>query len=212
MNFLINRKSTLLCLLLLAPLLFLSSCGGQSGGFVSTVPPAPPSSLSFKTTDQGLLVSWAPVPGALKYTLFWGPERSDFRRLAETKSPAVIIKGIPHGVLNYFAVTASTAHVESQFSHQSPYIYDTDPKNAPSYLHKAQQLAWHGNLREAMVYLGAAISLDPSNPAYYRARAKLREQMGLIKAARNDMEVAEKLYMNQRLTLKQAQSDSPKND
>ncbi|MCL5125025.1 MAG: hypothetical protein M1511_11105 [Deltaproteobacteria bacterium] len=212
LKFIVNQKSTLQYVILLVAFLFVSSCGGQSGRFVSTVPPAPPTSLSFKTTDQGLLVSWRPVPEALKYTLFWGPEKSEFRRLVESKSPAVLIKGIPNGVLNYFAVTSSSAHVESQFSHELPFIYDTDPKNAPVHLQKAQQLAHNGNLREALVHISAAINLDSSNPVYYRERAKLRDQLGLTKAAKNDLEIAEKLYMKKRLTLKQAQVDSPEND
>ncbi len=191
-------------LILLATLLAVVSCGPQTGGAVSTIPPNPPKELSFKTADQGLLVSWGPVPGASKYTLFWGPDKSEYRRFVETKSSAVIIKGIENGVLNYFTVTAASPHAESRFSHETPYVYDTDPQNAPMHMQKAIKLGRRGDIKEALLHLGVAIKLDSQNPEYYRQRAKLKEQIGLNNEAKKDLAIAEGLYMKKKISLKQS--------
>ncbi len=211
LGFCIN-KSLIYSLILLAIFGGLVSCGGQKDGFVSTVPPSPPSALSFEKVDQGLLVTWRSVPGALKYTLFWGPEKNEYRKFAETSSPAVIIKGIHNGVLNFFAATSATAHAESQFSHEVPFIYDTDPSNAPSHMQTALNLVANGHLKEALLHVGAAIELDSKNPEYYRERAKLREQLGLRNDARKDLAIAEKLYMKKRISFKETQTTPPENN
>lgn len=150
------------------------------------------------------MVSWPPVPGATKYTLFWGQDKSEYRRFVETKSSAVIIRGIQTAVLNYFAVTAASAHAESRFSHETPYVYDTDPKNAPLHVQKAIQLGKHGDFEEALLLLSAAIKLDPQNSDYYRERAKLRAQHGFMNEANKDLAIAEKLYMKKQISLKKS--------
>ena len=206
------NKSLIYGLILSATFFGLVSCGSQTVGFVSSVPPSPPSALSFEKVDQGLLVSWRPVPGALKYTLFWGPERDEFRKLIETRSPAVIIKGIQNGVLNYFAATSASAHAESRFSQEAPFIYDADPKNAPSHMQKAMTLVARGHIKEALLHIGAAIELDSRNPEYYRERARLREQIGMQHEAKKDLAIAEKLYMKKRISFKETQVVPPENN
>lgn len=206
------NKSLIYGLILLATFFGLVSCGSQTGGFVSTVPPNPPSALSFEKVDQGLLVTWRPVPGALKYTLFWGPEKYEYKKLVETRSPAVIIKGMQNGVLNYFAVTSASAHAESRFSREAPFIYDSDPKNAPLHMQKAMNLVTSGHAKEALLHVGSAIELDSRNPEYYRERAKLREQLGLQNEAKKDLAIAEKLYMKKRISFKETQAAPPEND
>ena len=189
-------------LILLSTLAGLTSCGGSNGGPVSAVPPNPPGDLHFEVVDQGLLVSWKPVPGASKYSLFWGPEKYDFRRIVETSTPAVLIKGIENGTLNYFAATACSAYAESRFSSQEPYVYDTDPKNAPIHMQQALRLENRGHLGEALVYLSVAIKLDSENAYLYRKRAQLRELLGLTKEAKKDLDTAEKLYVKKPISFK----------
>ena len=133
---------------------------------------------------------------------FWGPEKFDFRRIVETTTPAVLIKGIENGDLNYFAATACSAHAESRFSSQEPYVYDTDPKNAPVHMQQALRLENRGNLGEALVHLSVAIKLDSENPYLYRKRAQLRELIGLTKEAKKDLDTAEKLYMKKPMSFK----------
>jgi len=186
-----NHNSLFYALFLLATLFGIVSCADQPGESVCTIPPNPPNELSFEPVDQGLMVSWPPVPGASKYTLFWGQEKSEYRRFVETKSSAVIIKGIQAVDLIYFAVTAASAHIESRFSHETPYVYDTDPKNAPLHIQKAIQFGKHGDFEEALLHLSAAIKLDPQNSDYYRERAKLRVQLGFMNEANKDLAIAE---------------------
>ncbi|MGC8602782.1 MAG: hypothetical protein ACP5VS_03735 [Desulfomonilaceae bacterium] len=202
-----KNKAIFFDIIALGILLGLVSCSAQSGGFVSTVPPSPPAALKFETVDKGLLVSWRPVSGALKYTLFWGPEKFKYRKFIETKSPAVIIQGIGNGQLNYFAVTSSSAHAESRFSDESPYIYDTHRQNAPVHMQRAIELADHGHSKEALAYASAAIKLESKNPDYYRERARILERLGLKKGAQKDLEIAEQLYMKKRISLKEPQTD-----
>jgi hypothetical protein len=198
----LNRSRVFHILILLSTLVGLASCGGSSGLAVSAVPPNPPGDLHFEVVDEGLLVSWKPVPGASNYSLFWGPEKFDFRRIVETSTPAVLIKGIENGDLNYFAATARSAHAESRFSSQEPYVYDIDPKNAPIHMQQALRLENRGNLGEALLHLSVAIKLDSENPYLYRKRAQLRELIGLTKEAKKDLDTAEKLYMKKPISFK----------
>jgi hypothetical protein len=189
-----NKSFTLFSVFILCAAAFaLISCSGPTAGLESTVAPAPPKELRFETVDQGLLVSWPTVVGASKYTLFWGPEKSEYRRIVETTSPAVIIKGLPNGPLNYFAVTASTPHVESAFSKETPYVYDTDPKNASNHLQIALQLENTGNFIEALVHLATAIKLDSNNPEFHCKSAGIMKRLRMDTEAKKDLVTAEQL-------------------
>ncbi|MCX5871793.1 MAG: tetratricopeptide repeat protein [Deltaproteobacteria bacterium] len=172
---------------------------------MSTVPPNPPKEPRLETVEQGLLVTWQPVVGASKYTLFWGPEKFEFRRIVETPHPAVIIQGINNGVLNYFAVTASSPHAESRFSREVPYVYDIDPKNAPLHMQKALQMEDRGDLKEALCHLTTAIKLDSQNAEFYRKRANLNEQLGMKDEARKDLAIAEKLFVKKPISFKRSE-------
>lgn len=189
-------------LILLVTLFGAVSCGGPTGSVMSALPPNPPKEPRFETIEQGLLVTWQPVVGASNYTLFWGPEKFEYRRVAETPHPAVIIKGIDNGVLNYFAVTASSPHAESRFSREVPHVYDIDPKNAPFHMQKALQMEERGDLTEALCHLATAIKLDSQNAEFYRKRANLNEQLGMKDEARKDLAIAEKLFVKKPISFK----------
>ena len=189
-----NKGVMLLCISTLwAATLGLVSCSGPKGGFESTAAPPPPKEMRFETVDQGLLVSWPVVFGASKYTLFWGPEKHEYRKIVETSSPAVIIKGLREGELNYFAATSLTPHVESAFSEEYPFIFDTDQRNASNHLERALQLETTGNFVEALVHITTAIKLDSDNSEFYRKRASIKERLGMNTEAEKDLATAAKL-------------------
>ena len=136
----------------------LSSCGRQNSSFVSTIALPPPDELKFQNVEQGLMVSWPAVQGASKYTLFWGPEESDYRRIVETTSQAVIIKGLTRGQVNYFAVTASTPHVESRLSKETQHLYDSDMRHTATEVQEPVKKETKGNFMEALTHLVGAIN------------------------------------------------------
>lgn len=155
-----NPIFRLFCLGVICALVFgLTSCGGQNSALLSTIALPPPDGIEFQNVEQGLMVSWPSVPGASKYTLFWGPEESDYRRIVETTSHAVIIKGLTRGQLNYFAVTASTPHVESRLSKETPYVYDSDVRHTGTEVQEPLKKETKGNFMEALTHLVGAIKL-----------------------------------------------------
>lgn len=162
--------------------------------------PAAPADLIIEQTDDGLIAKWNPSLGASSYTLFWGSEKGEFRRMFETKETAVLLKSLDTGKFYNFAVTASNSSFESSFSPEKFYVHDTDPTNVNEHMSLAKSLMEQDRNHEAMAYLAAAIRLDPKNAESYRTRASLFEKVGRRQEARKDLHMAETLFSKTQLT------------
>lgn len=183
--------------------IWLAACGITGGGSVAGNTPPPPRDVQVEAARGGLRVTWAPVPEALHYTVFWGTERGQFRFLADSKHCDVLITNLRKGELYCLAVTSWNGKGESNFSDEVLYVYD-DPGSsvAATHLGKGHELARQGLVKDAYAHLSAAIRLDPTNSTAYRSRASLSEKLGMTESARQDYAEAEKLFNRKPITLK----------
>jgi len=179
---------------------FVYGCGSSSPKSVPHKPPSAPRNVELSVTPQGLQVQWEPVKGASHYTVFWGHDREDYKRLMNFDQNATILSGLKKGML-YSVVVTSWNHIgESDYSVERLIVYDDNPRHASHYLSKGNQLLDKGLYVEAQPYLSAAIGLDPHNAQAYRSRALLYEKMNRHDLAKRDYSAAERVLKSKPLT------------
>lgn len=178
-----------------------SSSVNQRGGQKA---PAAPTHLRLAAGPQGLEVAWEPVSGATRYTLFWGLERGDYKGLVNCDGPAVVLSGLNKEQLYFLAVTAWNQRGESNFSKEEVLVYDDGSGRPETYLAKGNDLMNEGHYLGAHAYFSAAIRLDPGNLRAYQSRAALHEKIDRPDLAQEDQAMADKLYKNKRISLRQA--------
>ncbi len=162
--------------------------------------PLAPVNLVVETSDDGVVASWNPSKGADSYTLFWGTENGEFRKMFETSETAILLKGLDTGKMYNFAVTASNSRYESPFSEEHFFVHETDSGNSSGYISIARELLENNRDQEALAFMVAAIRLDPQNAESYRTRASLFEKLGRKKEARTDLHTAETLFNKKPMT------------
>lgn len=95
----------------------LTACGG-GGGTTAPVVPATPTQLSAVAADAQVTTSWAAVPGATSYNLYWSdtsPVTTSSNKLTGVTAPFVHT-GLTNGKLYYYAVSAVNDAGESALS------------------------------------------------------------------------------------------------
>jgi tetratricopeptide (TPR) repeat protein len=184
--------------------LLLASCSSSVDQRGAQNAPAAPAHLRLATGPQGLEVAWEPVAGATHYTLFWGLERGDYKSLVNCDRPAVVLAGLNREQLYFLAVTAWNQRGESNFSKEEVLVYDDGSGRPETYLARGTDLMNQGHYLGAHAYFSAAIRLDPGNLRAYQSRAALHEKIDRPDLAREDQAMAEKLYKNKRISLRQA--------
>jgi hypothetical protein len=114
MTHLVARIS--MVLLFLLTLVVLSGCGSDSGSFVSAPAPSPPTAVSAARGGTQATITWAEVPGASSYNIYWSTT-SDVSPAAGTKIAGVTspytVTGLTNGVTYYFVVCAVNGGSES---------------------------------------------------------------------------------------------------
>lgn len=194
-----NRKFYLLAAIALTMLVALLA-GTSEKKMTEIKTPQAPVNLLVETADDGVVASWNPSKGADSYTLFWGTEKGEFRKMFETTETAVLLKGLDTGKMYNFAVTASNTRYESHFSQELFFVHDTSSGNSSDYLSMARELVENNRDHEALAFMAAAIRLDPQNAESYRTRASLFEKLGRKKEARTDLHTAETLFNKKPMT------------
>ena len=196
-------RELLVTALVLSHLLLLSCSSSVNQGGTQNAPAAP-THVRLAIVAQGLEVVWEPVSGATHYTLFWGSERGEYKSLANCDSPAVILAGLNREQLYFLAVTAWNQRGESNFSNEQVLVYDDGSGRPETYLAKGNDLMNRGHYAGAQAYFSAAIRLDPGNLYAYQSRATPHEKTNQPDLAREDEAMAEKLFKNKRISLRQA--------
>jgi tetratricopeptide (TPR) repeat protein len=186
--------------------LLLVSCGNWGQGAKTRKPPQPPATVKAEMVDQGLQISWKAVPGATKYTVFWGFAPGEYRGMLNTPDHAVILAGLGKGEIFYLAVTSWNARGESKYAEEQAVVNDDDPRHASLYVTKGQDALQRGAYVEANAYLCAAIRLDPQNAEAYRHRGMLYERLSKSDLAHDDYQRAELLFKKKLLSKKRASS------
>lgn len=199
-----RRISWVLVFALLCAHLLLVSCGNWGQGAKTRKPPHPPATVKAELVNQGLQISWNVVPGATKYTVFWGFESGEYRGMLNTRDSAVILAGLGKGQLLYIAVTAWNARGESRYSEEQALVNDDDPRHADVYVAKGQDALQKGAYRDANAYLSAAIRLAPLNADAYRFRGLMYERQSKSDLAHEDYQKAEQIFKKKLLSKKQA--------
>jgi hypothetical protein len=199
----LKRPKLVLAVLLMLSQMVLAACGLTGGQSSAGTTPSAPDDVRVEGARGGLRVTWAAVPGASHYTVFWGTERGRFRYLADSKQNDVLLANVRKGELYSLAVTSWNEHGESSFSDEILYVYD-DPGSSRAAVHlaKGKELARQGLFKDALAHLSAAIRLDPNNGEAYRSRARLCERMGKTESARNDYAEAKRLFGRKPISLK----------
>ncbi len=187
--------------LALSHLLLLSCSSSITPGTVRN-PPAAPTHVGLVIVPQGLEITWQPVSGATHYTVFWGSNREDYRGLVNCDRSALVLRGLKNEKLYFFAVTAWNPRGESGFSGEQALVYDDGSARPEIYLAEGKDLMNKGEYMAASAYFSAAIRLDPRNLRAYQNRALLQEKIHRPDLARQDRATAEKLFREQRITLR----------
>lgn len=201
LNFKALRKSRVFILVgLFLVLVVTVSFGKPDRQTVDIQKPSAPSGFSVEYSEDGLLASWHPSAGAKSYTLFWGTDKGEYRKMFPTGETTVLLKGFESGQMYNFAVTASNDSYESDFSSEFFFVYDDAPRNSMDHVAKAKDLMIDRRHTEALAFLNTAIRLDPENPESYRTRAMLLEKLGKKDEARNDFKKSETLFGNKHMT------------
>jgi hypothetical protein len=174
--------------------LALMSCSAQSGTEVSKVKPVAPAAVAVSMGAGGAEVSWSAVPGVTSYTVFWGTDRGDYRKLANTTETSLIVSELKKGEMYAFAVTCWNDRGESNYSDEQLLVYDDEPTRAREHLAKANALSAKGMYEEAHIYYSAVIRLDPKNAEAYTERARLYARSARPELAAADNAAAERIY------------------
>ncbi len=195
------KKTHYVLLAIVAAIILTTSMGTSSEKrTLQTKIPSVPESLHVKAVEEGVLATWKNSSGAESYTLFWGTEKGEYRKMFETTENVVLLKGLDPGYMYNFAVTASNSNYESSFSPEFFYVHDTDLKNASDHVATAQDLMRNNLIDEALAFVSAAIRLDNRHAEAYRVRASLLEKLGKKKEAHSDLLTAESLYNRKQMT------------
>jgi tetratricopeptide (TPR) repeat protein len=161
----------------------------------------PPTHIFVTHVPKGVEVSWRPIPGAVKYTVFWGTEREDYRNLFDTGKPAVVLVNLKRGGLYYLAVTSWTSTGESNYSGEQVFVFNDVPSSARTHLSKGSEFLERGEYREAYAHISMAIELDPKDPQGYEDRALLYEKIARPDLAKKDYALVAKLYKSEPVSL-----------
>ncbi|MGD9819315.1 MAG: hypothetical protein AB7V04_11525 [Desulfomonilaceae bacterium] len=195
------KKTHYVLLAIVAGIILTASMGTSSEKRISqTKIPSFPEGLHVNAVEDGVLATWKNSSGAESYTLFWGTEKGEYRRMFETTENVVLLKGLDPGHMYNFAVTASNSNYESSFSPEFFYVHDTDLENASDHVATAQDLMRNNLINEALAFVSAAIRLDNRHAEAYRVRASLLEKLGKREEARSDLLTAESLYNRKHMT------------
>lgn len=194
----INRALRVLLLFVIA--LSVCACGPSTSRPVASKPLPAPKNLELSVTPQGLRANWDPVPGATRYTVFWGYEREDYKYLRDFAQPSATLAGLQKGRLYSVAVTCWNSIGESDYSAGQLVVYDDDPRHSSRYLSKGNELLNKGSLAEAQSYLSAAIRLDPNNVQAYQSRGLLFEKLDRPDLAKRDYAAATRILKTKPLT------------
>jgi tetratricopeptide (TPR) repeat protein len=189
-----------LALLIAVPvltLLYLYPPGSRSPK-AQTVAPA---HVNVADAAGGVEVAWHPVPGAFKYTVFWGTARGEYKNLFDTTLPKVVLSNLRKGELYYFAVTTWTSTGESNYSQEQLVVHDDVPSHAKTHLAKANEFMGRDAYQEAYAHISTAIRLAPNDPDGYKDRALLYEKIARPDLAKQDHAMAERLYGNKPISL-----------
>jgi tetratricopeptide (TPR) repeat protein len=189
-------------ILLMCAQLLLASCGYWGPGGKPRKPPHAPAQVKAEVVEQGIQIDWNAVPGATRYTVFWGFLPGEFRGLVNTDESALILSGLAKGEMLYLAVTAWNESGESPCSTEQTVVNDDNPRRAGLYLARGQEALQKRDHRLAAAFLSAAIRLDPNNADAYRYRGMLYEQLSKPKLARQDYELAERIFKKKPLSKK----------
>jgi tetratricopeptide (TPR) repeat protein len=183
------------------PLLF-ASCGYWGKGGKPRKPPHAPTELQVEVMEQGVQIEWKTVPAATNYTVFWGFSPGEYRGLLNTNESALILSGLAKGEMLYLAVTAWNESGESPYSAEQAVVNDDNPRRASLYLARGQEALQKRDYSLAAAFLAAAIKLDPVNADAYRYRGMLYEHLSKPKLARQDYELAERIFKKKPLSKK----------
>lgn len=194
-----NRKLYVLGLISIL-LIVTVSFGKPNGENLQVRKPVAPRGLMLEYQGDGILAKWDPSAGADFYTLFWGTEKGEFRKMCQTTETQVLLKGFESGQIYNFSVTASNSNYESGYSTECYVVYDDSPKNSLQHVATARDLMLETRHVEALAYLNAAIHLGPQNAESYRTRAILLEKLGKKEQARRDFKMAETLFNHNPMT------------
>ena len=194
------RKRAFLLIGLALVLTVTLAFGKPHGKTVDVKKPSAPSGFVVEESGDGLLASWHPSPGAKSYTLFWGTDKGEFRKMFPTTETSVLMKGFESGHLYNFAVTATNDSYESDFSTELFYLIDDKPKNSMEHIARAKDLIVDKRHNEALAFLNTAIRLDPNNPESYRTRGMLWEKLGEKEQAKQDFKKSETLFGHKQMT------------
>jgi hypothetical protein len=182
--------------------LLLVSCSNWGKGARARKPPHAPTEVKAEVVDNGVQIGWKSVPGATRYTVFWGFSSDEYRGMVNTEDLALILSGLAKGELLYLAVTAWNDSGESPYSLEQVVVNDDNARHAGLYVARGQEALQKEEYRDAAAYLSAAIRLDPQNADAYRYRGMLHERLGKPKLAHQDYELAERIFKKKLLTKK----------
>jgi hypothetical protein len=190
-------------ILLLLIMIFVVSCTQTVTGGAPEKPPDPPKNLKVSVVDQGVHLSWDCAPGVALYTVFWGPDREEYRNLVNSKECSATMVGLRKNEFYAFAVTAWNQRGESDYSQAAEVIYDDDPARADHYLAMGNDQMKKGQYRNALTYFSTAIRLAPDSAHAYQRRALLYEKTRRTDLAKQDYQMAEKLLKRKPLSRNQ---------
>jgi tetratricopeptide (TPR) repeat protein len=201
---LFRESRLLLGAVLLVAHVMLVSCGTAQRGKAENAPPPPPTNVAVEAISEGVRVTWDEVPGATRFTVFWGDEKGIYRALADTEGCCVVITQLKKGDLYSFAVSSWSDKGESGFSSEQLIVHDDrkDREHVQALVTKGNDLLHREELPDAHAYLSAAIRLDPGNAEAYRSRAVVNEKLGRAEPARNDFAKADTLYNHKQISLR----------
>jgi hypothetical protein len=117
-RFEVAKSKNFLPLIMFGALIILNGCVTQSSKDHTKQKPVAPANVEVKTMDQAVEISWAEVPGAVRYTVFWGTDPGDYKGLANSDSCSLILKGLNKGETYRFAVTSWNKNGESRYSEE----------------------------------------------------------------------------------------------
>ena len=180
----------------------LIGCSGPGPKKVVEIAPDPPQNVRITQAEGVVLLAWDCEPDVTHYTVFWGTKRHLYRNLADTSACEVTLARFRKGTTYFVAVTAWNRQGESDYSTETGFVYDDDPTRAPHYLAEGGRLMQTGNLKDAEMYLSAAIRLDPTNASGYQLRARLFESTNRLDQAEDDHKTAEQILKEKRLSRK----------
>jgi hypothetical protein len=114
----VAKSRNYLPIIIAGVLLMQAGCVFQSAKDPARQTPTAPARVEIKQVDDSIEISWTRVPGAVRYTVFWGTESRDYKGLASSNSCSLILKGLNKGETYRFAVTSWNQVGESPYSEE----------------------------------------------------------------------------------------------